>query len=421
MKIQLPSTQCTLRFLFLFLISQFAWGEGFRNSAPGAYGLGQSGGRYAYIDDPSAALHNPANLMDLDGESSLLFSPTIVHIESEFQVDGGNLARSEEPIKLLPSFFAVSPIVSERFVFGLSVTVPYGLATEWENAGAFGPGGELRYLTPYKSEMLTMQLNPVMAFRVTDNLTMAVGLSAMYSKLRFEQFYPDNVYVTQETVAEAEVDGWGIGANFALSWDVTEKDRLALSIRSETTIDHQGHGKIGSLSGDGYTAGATDKSDASTRITYPWILGIGYGRQLTEALTLELQYERVGFSDFEELNIDLANNTPLLGGANVTPQDWDDSETFGIALRYDHGEGLRSHASCQLFKSPVPDSTLSTTIPDADQMAYTIGLTKQWDRAYWGFAYSYVEYDRREANVGGFSGEMQVKLHLLSLNMGWRF
>lgn len=418
-----------LIFALVFIgLLQAVWGEGFRNSAPGAYALGQSGGRNAFIDDATAALHNPANLMDLNGESSVLFSPTIVHIESEFQVEGGNRGQTEEPFKLLPSFFAVSPLVADRLVFGLSVTVPYGLATKWEEAGAFGPGGELRYFAPYESEMLTMQFNPVVAFRVHDNLSLALGLSAIYSELRFKQYFPKGPIpapapplVANETVAEAEMDGWGFGANFALSWDLSERDRLAISLRSETTIDHDGDSRIGSLTPDALSFGFTERGSAETRITYPWIAGIAYGRKLTDKLLLELQYERVGFSDFEELNIDLANNNQLFGGANITRQDWEDSHTLGIGLRYDHGNGLRTHASGQFFRSPVPDDTLNTTIPDANQLAYTIGLTKRWDHAYFGLAYSYVDYEKRRSEIGDVVGKLHTNLHLLAINAGWNF
>jgi long-chain fatty acid transport protein len=401
--------------------------EGFRNSAPGAYALGQTGGRNAYIDDASAALHNPANLVDsvAAGGIDSLFSPTLVHIESTFKVDGGSRGETDEPFKHLPSFFMTAPGPDERLAFGLSVTVPYGLATKWEKSGPFGPGGELRYLAPYESEMLTMQFNPVVAYRIHDQLAVAFGLSAIYSELRFKQFFPPVSIpvplVANETVAEAEMDGWGIGANFALSWDVTDRDRLALTLRSETTIDHKGNSRLGELTPQAQAFGFTERGSAATRVTYPWIANLSYGRKLSDALIVEVQYERVGFSDFEELNIDLANNNPLFNGANVTRQDWKDSYTFGVGMRYDHGDGWRTHASAQIFKSPVPEATLSTTIPDGDQLALSLGLTKRWDRGYAGLAYSYVGYESRSADIGGVTGRIETKLHLLTINAGWRF
>lgn len=411
----------------LFLLPLSLGAEGFRNSAPGAYALGQTGGRNAFIDDASAALHNPANLLDLEADDGIdtLFSPTVLHIESEFKVTGGSRGQTSEPFKLLPSFFMTAPGPSERLAFGLSVTVPYGIATKWEKSGPFGPGGELRYLAPYESEMVTMQINPVVAYRINGQVSVAVGLSALYSKLNFKQFFPPVStplpLISNETIAEADMDGWGVGANFALTWDVTERDRLALTLRSETTIDHKGDGRLGSLTPQAEALGFTGRGSAATRVTYPWVAGLSYGRKLSDALLVEVQYERVGFSDFEELDIDLANNNPLFSGANITRQDWKDSHTFGVGMRYDHGNGLRTHASGQIFKSPVPEETLSTTIPDGDQIALSLGITKRWDRGYAGLGYSYVDYESRSANIGGVTGRIETRLHILTINAGWRF
>lgn len=270
-----------------------------------------------------------------------------------------------------------------------------------------------------------IKFTPVVAYRINDQVSVALGLSAVYSKLRFEQFFPPVSVplplVANETVAEAEMDGWGIGANFALSWDVTERDRLALTLRSETTIDHKGDSRLGSLTPQAEALGFTERGSAATRVTYPWIAGISYGRKLSDALLVEVQYERVGFSDFEKLDIDLDNNNPLFNGANITRQDWKDSYTFGVGLRYDHSDGWRTHASFQFFKSPVPDETLSTTIPDGDQVALSLGLTKRWGRGHAGLAYSYVDYESRSADIGGVTGRIETKLHLLTINAGWRF
>lgn len=396
-------------------------GEGFRNSAPGAYGLGQSGGRIAFIDDASAVMHNPANLSDLAGEEiDTLFAPTAVHIATEFEQAGGGRGETEEPVKFLPNFFLTAPSPNKDLAFGLAVTVPYGLSTKWETRGVFGPGGSLRYLAPHESEMLTVQINPVVSYRIHDQLSVAFGLSALYSKLRFQQYFPAVPgLVSSETVAEAEMDGWGFGVNGAVTWDITPKDRLALTLRSESSVDHKGDSQIGKLTLAALGFGFTERGSAATRVTYPWIVGFAYGRQLTDALQLELQYERVGFSNFEALDIDLANNNPLFAGANITAQNWNDSYTLGLGLRYDHGDGLRTHVSCQYFESPVPDETLSTTIPDADQIALTIGMTKRWEQVYAGIAYSYVDYEERETVI--VPGKLQTRLHLLALNFGWRF
>ncbi|MBC2601356.1 OmpP1/FadL family transporter [Puniceicoccus vermicola] len=416
--------QKPLLFLFPLLTSSLG-AEGFRNAAPGAYALGQSGGRLAFIDDATAVTENPANLVDFE-DREVLFAPAFVHISYEVDYDNGMTAKSGEPLKFLPNAYGVVPFADGKWAFGLGVSVPFGLAADWEQTGAFAPGGLLRYSAPYSSELLTVRINPTVAYRVNESLAVAGGLNFMYSRLRLEQYFPPVAFqgiplVSSETVAEADMDGWGLGANLAVTWDVTEKDRLVATWRSEIPVDYSGDGTLGNLTPQAQSLGFTENGEAGTNITFPQIVGLGYGRKLTEALQAEIQFEWVGFSSFDELDLDFGQNTALFGGNNVIPEDWKDSYTLGISLRYDLQDGIRLHGSYQYFESPIPDSTLSTTIPDADQNAFTIGITKRWEMWYLGLGYSYVLYEDRTTVANGVSGEMESQLHLFSMSIGASF
>ena len=416
-----PLLRASLLFVPLFLSA-----EGFRNAAPGAYALGQSGGRFAFIDDATAVTENPANLVGF-ADPEVLFAPGFVHFTNEVDFADGSRAQSDDPLKFLPNLYAVLPTKNDRLFFGLGISVPFGLGAEWEQSGAFAPGGILRYQAPYSSELLTVRINPTVAYRINGSLSVAGGLNLMYSRLRLKQFFPPLAspgglaLVSAETVAEADMDGWGLGANLAATWDITEKDRLAATWRSEIAVDYSGDGSIGNLTPAARSVGFSENGDARTDIDFPRIFGIAYGRKLTDKLRAEIQFEWVGFSSFDQLDLDFGANNSLFGGGNTIPQDWDDSFTAGASLRYEVEDGLRLHGSYQYFESPVPDGTLSTTIPDANQNAFTIGTTRRWETWYAGIAYSYVIYEEREAVIGGVPARMESHLHLLSLSVGARF
>lgn len=422
-----PFSRIVASVLFLSCVGDLA-AEGFRNAAPGAYALGQSGGRFAFIDDATAVTENPANLVDFD-EYEVLLAPAFVYITNEVTYENGSKAKTDEPLKFLPNAYAVIPSSIENLAFGIGISVPFGLGAEWEQTGAFAPGGVLRYTAPYSNELLTVRINPTVAYRLRENLSVAAGLNFMYSRLRIKQYFPalstpgpaGVPLVSAETVAEADMDGWGFGANFAVTWDVTEKDRLVATWRSQIPVNYSGDGSLGNLTPQAESLGFSENGSAATEITFPQILGLGYGRVLTEKLRAEVQFEWVGFSSFDELNLDFANNTALFGGNNVIPEDWEDSYTIGASLRYDLEDGYRIHGSYQFFKSPIPDSTLSTTIPDADQNAFTIGLTKRWEVWYAGIGYSYVIYEDRTTTVAGVPGEMKNDLNLFSMSLGASF
>lgn len=418
-----------LQYLSFFLFSLMAFstlcGEGFRNPAPGAWGLGQSGGRTAFVSDPTAASHNPANLVEVD-EPAVLLTPTFLHFRSEFKVDGGPNAKSKDPWKILPNLYAVGPAWSEDVSWGLAVTVPYGLSNEWETTGAFGSGGPFRYQIPYFSELRTIQINPNIAWRPHPDLSLSAGVNALWSELRIKQFFPPlavggTPLVSGETVARAKTDGWGYGVNLAATWDPTPRDRLAVTWRSPISVSHTGSGQIGNLTPAAMAMGFQSNGPANTTIRYPQILGIGYGRMLTNRLFAEAQVEWIQFSRFESLDLDLGSNTPLFGGANVIPQDWDDTFTAGGSLRYLLTDQSQLHGSYHYFESPVPDATLSTVIPDSNQHAFTGGITTMvsgWDI---GLGYSYVIYEDRRTPIAGVPGRLESRLHIISVQLGYRF
>ncbi|MFP4351511.1 MAG: OmpP1/FadL family transporter [Puniceicoccaceae bacterium] len=410
----------------LLFVPFFLSAEGFRNAAAGAYALGQSGGRFAFIDDATAVTENPANLAGF-ADTEILFAPSFVHFTNEVDFADGSRARSDDPLKFLPNLHAVLPAGGGRIVSGIGISVPFGLGAEWEPSGAFAPGGILRHQVPYSSELLTVRINPTVAYRVNESLSVAGGLNLMYSRFRLKQFFPPlgapggAPLVSAETLAEADMDGWGFGANLAATWDITGKDRLAATWRSEIAVDYSGDGSIGNLTPAARAFGFSENGNARTSIDFPPVFGVAYGRTLTDGLRAEIQFEWVGFSSFDRLDLDFGANNPLFGGGITVPQDWKDSFTAGAGLRYQFEDGLRLHGSYQYFESPVPDGTLSTTIPDADQNAFTVGTTKRWDKWYAGIAYSYVIYDDREATIGGVPARMESRLHLLSLSVGARF
>jgi len=291
----------------LLAIPGILFAEGFRNAAPGAYSLGQSGGRIAFIDDASAIQENPANIVDFK-KAAVLLAPSFVHFTNEVDLANGQTAQSDDPLKFLPNAYVVFPTSNEKTAWGLGISVPFGLGAEWEQTGAFGPGGVLRYQAPYSSELLTVRINPTVAYRVNEAVSVAGGLNLMYSRLRLKQFFPPIAapfpLVSSETVAEADMDGWGLGANFAVSWDATSKDRLAATWRSQISVDCSGDGTIGNLTPTARSLGFTEDGNANTDITFPQIFGLGYGRKLSERLTAEIQFEWVGFSSFDELDLD---------------------------------------------------------------------------------------------------------------------
>ncbi|MBX3745351.1 MAG: outer membrane protein transport protein [Verrucomicrobiae bacterium] len=395
--------------------------EGFRSPTTGTAGLAATGGRIAFIDDASAVFHNPANLLELQRwEASA--EPTFVHHSVRYTSPAGASARTEDPWKLLPHFFAGGPLVDDRVALGFGVSVPYGLSIDW------GEGDALRYTAARYVELSSFNFNPSLAVRAADGLHLGFGLDVMYSELSLRRFMPLGLLTGIPGLPDGDLrldgSGTGIGANFGVTWEFVPNHRLAATLRTPLNVNYDGN--LLATGVPGVPGGALGAPFAS-RIRFPTILAVGYGWQITDAFRVEANLEWLEFSRFDTLPIGVpaAALGPFAGLlAPEIRQDWRDTLTVGVAGTWDLGSGWRLQASYQFFESPVPDHTFSPEIPDANQHAIAAGVGYRHGRHRLGLAYSRVFYaDRRIASNQnpGFLGRYEVDVHLLSGAYGFSF
>lgn len=403
------------------LLSHSVLGEGFRNSPAGGFSLARAGGRIAQIDSPAAVQHNPANVVRL-ADPAVEVAPTFVYIHTEHNNASGQAAETTEPWKVVPAIFAAFPL-HEKVALGLGVTAPFGLANEWEESGAFGPGGSLRYVAPHFAEMVTLNFNPTISARVCSTVTIGAGLDIYTSRLRLRQYYPWAPFgAPGESEINAEGDGVGFGGNFGITWEPRAGHRIAATYRSPVTVEYEGDTQIDNMPAAPRGFGASGSSIFETEIEFPTIIAVGYGIDLTEKARLEVNVEYLEFSNFKSLDLNVGANNVLFGGAPSFNQDWRDTYTIGIAGDYEVCEGWRAMGGYQFYKSPVPDHTFSTTIPDADQHALTGGLMYSGGHHRAELGYSYVIYEDRDIRGNGaFNGSYETTVHLITASYIYSF
>jgi long-chain fatty acid transport protein len=414
--------------LVLILSPLWAHGEGFRNPPPGTFNLGRSGGRIAQIDDASAVQQNPANLLDL-GQAQLDFTPTIIYIHADFTSASGASSDTKDPWKFLPNFFASVPVMEDRVVLGLGLTTPYGLASKWNQTGAFADPLSLKYQAPYSTELTTINVNPTIAVRLLDNLTLGAGLDVTWSQLTFHQLYPwlafpGSTGAEPDGNIKAQGDGFGYGGNLGLTWQVAEKHRLAVTYRSPIQVNYEGESQINNITPTAAFLGATPHSKFETEIKFPTIVALGYGVQVTDTLRLEVDGEWLQFSNFKSLNLDVGNNALLFPTTHYA-QNWKNTYTMGIGGDWRFAPDWVVRFGYQHYETPVPDSTLSTTIPDANQNVFTVGLGYQYGHHAFEGAYGFDIYANRtingNVNSPAFNGTYQEQVHLFSLSYRYSF
>lgn len=391
--------------------------DGFRNPPAGASALGRIGGRIAYTPDASAVTHNPANLMDLT-DVSLLGSVTFGYSKMDYEGAAGTTS-SKSPWAVLPNIYAAQPVAEDgRWAFGLGLTSPYGRSTELDEDTIF------RFSAPYYTQLISIEVAPTFATRIHDRVTVGFSVNLLWSELDLRQSFPWALALGTPGLPDGntlfEADGVGIGASAALTWEVAENQRVALTYRSPIQVDYEGDLDV---TGIPPGAPAAARSDFETEITFPMVVALAYGIQVTERVLLEANAEWVRHSDFDRLKLDAGVNTPLLP-SNEIVTDWDDNWTYGVSAAWQLNPEWVLRTGYVYLESPIPSRTMLPTTAEENQGVVSVGAGYFKDAHRLDVAYSLGLFSGRDIrdNMNPlFNGKYEFEAHLVSVSYGYHF
>ncbi len=372
--------------------------NGFRNPPESAAGIALGGARYTLINDASSMAFNPANLMEVKRPSALVSVET-VYSQTDFGSPVGG-TESDDPWHVLPNIYVAWPFAEENITAGLAITTPYGQGTRWDRSAPF------IYSAPYSAEMFVLNVNPTLAARVSDTVSFAVGVDVFRSSMEIKQLIAASA-IAPESELCFDVDGWGLGANAGLTWRVAPRHTLALSYRSGVNVDY-----------DGDYSSAAGTLSAGTDIDFPSIVALGYGLQVTDALRIGAEVEWLEFSRFDVLTLDVDN--PFVPDTTA-PQDWDDTWTAGVGAEWICSQDWLLRAGYLFLESPIPDSTLGTTLPDADKHMLSLGVGWRGAKDAVDVSYMYGIITDRDVVSSGIPVSYEGTSHIAAISYSRQF
>lgn len=407
----------------LVMAGTVVWANGFRNPPAGGEAFGRVGGKVAQIEDASAVEHNPANLTGIK-EAGVMGAVTFINTGTDFHSPMGK-ATTKDDWKFLPSLFAVLPSAKADYVFGMGVTTPFGQSTVWDKEGVF------RYAAPYSAELTVINVNPTVAAKLDDRISVAAGLDVFMSRLDIKQMLPWSQLTAgavPDGAAHLQGDGAGVGGNAAISYRLTQAQTLALTYRSPVKVDYEGDSDFSGAQ----VVGLNPSSDFDASVEFPTIVGLGYGIDLTRGVRVGADIEWIEFSRYDSLSLDAGNNNPLVNSpaaANpraplVIRQNWKDIWTFGLGTDWKVSQVLTLRAGYIYLPSPIPEETLAPTLPDADRHVFTLGtgIRRGLNRLDMAYGYSLIPDRDVERNQNpAYSGTYETTSHLMSVSYGRSF
>jgi long-chain fatty acid transport protein len=330
----------------------------------------------AYVANTSGAdtaYANPANMAFMEDDKSYFDGAlTLVHLPSNVYTSVLPPLSGESEVEniVLPAGHYVAPAMG-NFRWGISLMAPGGLRKRWE--------------TPYQKAtteeffLRIVELNPSFSYKVSDTFSVGGGIRLIYS---------DGVVKADASpflgpIMDMEGDALEVGYNLALAYRPTDDIKMGATYRSNIDIKEEGTADIIPI----YSG------PASVTLPLPAALNLAVSKTWND-LTVELNYERVYWSSFKELEFE---GTPL----PVATKNWKDSNVYRIGVTYQVDEKLTAMAGFAIDQTPIPDEHVGFELPDSDSKVYSMGFRYQQDEHFsWGIAVLYDDKESRTVAAG---------------------
>jgi len=384
-----------------------AHAAGFALMEKDATGLGQAFANLATGNGESSGLvGNPAAMAQIDGTAvsggvnyimpSFELQPGATSTSAFGSVTGG-LGGDAGQSAAIPNASIVHQL-NEKIRVGMALTVPFGLATEYED-------GWLGRYHGIESHIEVIDISPSLSFDVTPAVSVGASINIQRGEAKLTSAIDGGAAcvggqieggastavaigncaglglspgsASSDGQVEIEGDDWSIGYSLGALWQVAETTRVGLAYHSG--IQHE-------LDGDAdysvptalSTNPAFADSAASADLDLPASVAASMTHQFSDTLTGSVGLLWTGWSSFEELRVEQSG-----GRAAVTTENWDDTLRVAVGGEWQFAPRWTLRAGAAYDPTPVPSAEFRTArLPDADRTWASVGLgyeiSKQW-------------------------------------------
>ena len=342
-------------------------GAGSRLPDQDAFATGRGEAFVATADNPSAIFYNPAGITQLDG-SDVRLGIYAIDLDPSYQPPGSSTTYDNEAtFHAIPQLFYTYSFKETPISLGLGLYSPFGLGTEWpQNSGlrTVGTEAKLEYYT----------INPVVAYKLPWNLSLAAGLMADYSSVNLQQGLTP---IPNNDLFAFNGDAWALGYNLGLRWQPIKKLAFGLTYRSSTQMDYSGHTEVGSAGTPLPMVPATF-SPARLNYKYPLDVDGGISFRPTEKWNLEFDAD---YNDWSELgNLSIHQSAPSqLVPLSTVPLDfeWQSSWYFEWGATRYFDNGWHVSAGYIFNQNSTPQAHYTPLVPDQDRHFFSLGVGYQ--------------------------------------------
>jgi long-chain fatty acid transport protein len=426
-----------------------AQASGFAITEQSASGLGAAyAGGAAEAADPSTIFYNPAGMVRLPGRQFAISGQFIrpsarlgnVNAGNGLGAAGGDNGGDAGSTSLIPDFYYVAD-AGRYLKYGLSVTAPFGLKSEYD------PTWAGRYYA-IKSELSAIDISPALAGKIDAQTSWGAALdierghadlsrAVDFGSLCVGQVAPVVGSVPgaigacagapygvspHKSDATTEVSGnnWAYGYHLGLLHAFSPATRVGINYRSKITHHIDGTAAFSNV--PAFAQGTYHTTGAHATVTMPDSLSISAVHEFSPAWTVMGDFTWTHWSRFHDLTVAL-DGLPT----DSTLENWQNTRRYSLGARYQASAKLALRGGIAYDQSPVPDATRSPIIPDNNRRWVAFGVNYKMtprDMLDAGYAHAFMSdssVNLTDAQKGYLQGTVSSHADVLGLQYSHAF
>lgn len=355
--------------LALAAMAPSAFASGFALTSQNGSGNGNAfSGAAAVAEDAGTIYFNPAGMTLLGEGHNVSVAATLLQRKIEFSDTGtttllpplGSNGGDAGGFSVIPAgYWAMS--LSPALRIGIGVSPTFGNKSEYTSdfIGRF---------SGYYTDLRQINVNPSVAYRVSDMVSVGFGLDWAKSEIEFRQkipVVPPGVQGTVVLKGDDDAWGWNIGAMF----QVSPATRIGIAYRSTMKFDLEGN-QTATLDATGATIGAATYAIRS-KLETPDNFSLALSQKLGPQWELLADATWTGWSSVKTLPV---YNAATGAQTNALSYNFKDTWRYGVGANYLLNDAWKLRFGVAFDESPVQnDADRTMTLPDSDRTWLSLG------------------------------------------------
>ena len=386
-----------------------AFAGGFQLNEQSITGLGRAfAGEGIMGDDLSATWYNPAGMTLLSGTQVQLGGVENAMDMSYKGTDGSTENGRKRISPILHQM--VTHQFNDKIWGGLAIVMPFGLADSYNQNWEGAERG-------YDAKLLTININPSVAWKINDKFSVGAGFSAQYIDATVSM---KRNLLGQNVYSRLDADDWGYGWNIGGMWSATDNFRMGFGYRS--AITHKAHGTVklttdaagqkaivaaaqnAKLNPGSTQAASMIAAMRQANLSFADVMGIAQSGAMTlnggaqmdapanANLTFVWKYSpkmrlsgSIRWTDWSSFDNLIINAGGLPHSQTDVPMKWRDSWFFSLGYDLDITPKWTIRGGVAYDRPPISNPRYRTAlIPDANRIWATLGATYRMNE-HWQF------------------------------------